>query len=115
MNKDVSVAGSRELVGALGLPLGCRYTWENFLDGITARFTFPNGWELSAIRHSASYGGNKGLWEVALFKPDGEFAGMHWITEGLSADVEGWLTGNDVVDRLHLVAKLPPVEQITKE
>jgi len=41
--------------------------WEREMHGgVQKVYVFPNGYGASVVRHSFSYGGNKGLWELAV-------------------------------------------------
>ena len=69
--------------------------------GITSRTQFDNGYEVSVVRSEHSYGGNKGLYELAIFK-DGEICYDTPITD----DVIGYLRPEDVTDVMERVEKL---------
>jgi hypothetical protein len=60
-------------------------------DGEQRIYQFDNGYGASVIRHQYSYGGDKGLWELAVLK-DGELC---YDTE-ITSDVEGHLNEDDV-------------------
>ena len=42
------------------------------MDGVQKLYSFPNGYGASVIKHKGSYGGDKGLWELAVLDTDGE-------------------------------------------
>lgn len=69
--------------------------------GIVSRTKFDNGYEVSVVRSEHSYGGNKGLYELAIFK-DGEICYDTPITD----DVIGYLRPEDVTDVMKRVEKL---------
>lgn len=69
--------------------------------GIVSRTKFDNGYEVSVVRSEYSYGGNKGLYELAIFK-DGEICYDTPITD----DVIGYLRPEDVTDVMERVEKL---------
>lgn len=69
--------------------------------GIVSRTKFDNGYEVSVVRSEHSYGGNKGLYELAIFK-DGEICYDTPITD----DVIGYLRPEDVTDVMERVEKL---------
>ena len=69
--------------------------------GIVSRTKFDNGYEVSVVRSEHSYGGNKGLYELAIFK-DGEICYDTPITD----DVIGYLRPEDVTDVMVRVEKL---------
>ena len=60
-----------------------------------------NGYDVSIIRNALSYGGDKGLYEMGVFK--GEFMAdpLDW-----GDDVKGWLTPEDVEKELELIQAL---------
>ena len=70
-------------------------------------YRFPNGAGASVIRGEFTYGGDEGLWELAVIKFVGD--GYHLIyprdvcPEG---DVVGWLTDEEVDYRLVKIANL---------
>ena len=55
--------------------------------GIQKRYKFPNGWGASVICHRGSYGGYRGLWELAV-----ELHGIIVYDTAICADVIGHLT-----------------------
>lgn len=64
-----------------------------FLDGVSARAVYGD-YELSVVRHSGSYGGRNGMYEIAVFKGH-EMLEMPGITaEGDT--VKGFLTEENV-------------------
>ena len=69
--------------------------------GIVSRTQFDNGYEVSVVRSEHSYGGNKGLYELAIFK-DGEICYDTPITN----DVIGYLRPIDVTDVMEKIQKL---------
>lgn len=69
----------------------------NLFDGSRVHVKFSNGWGLSIIRHSYSYGGTHGLFEVAATSPDGQIDYHNPVTPD---DVVGWLTAEDVVGKM---------------
>ena len=64
-----------------------------FLDGVSATVTYGD-YELSVVKHSSSYGGKQGKYEIAVFKGDG-MVEMPGITEE-GDTVKGWLTEQGV-------------------
>ena len=63
------------------------------MGGNQFRFTFPNGWGASVVRHPYSYGNESGLWELAVIGKDGHLNYKHKVAE---FDVRGSLTEDDV-------------------
>lgn len=55
------------------------------LGGIQARVTFENGYGASIIKGYGSYGNEEGLYELAVFGPDGNLD----YTTPVTTDVEG--------------------------
>ena len=64
-----------------------------FLDGVSATVTYGD-YELSVVKHSGSYGGTGGLYEIAVFKGD-NMVEMPGITQE-GDTVKGWLSEQDV-------------------
>lgn len=73
------------------------------LGGIQAQHTFPNGWGVSVIRGFGSYGGNAGLYELAVINKEGRLD----YTTPVTDDVIGNLSEPDVTAKLTEVAALP--------
>lgn len=70
--------------------------------GIQYRKDFANGYGVSIIRNAFSYGGNKGLWELAVLK-DGHLCYDTPITD----DVLGYLNESEVDEIVAKVEALP--------
>jgi hypothetical protein len=70
-------------------------------DGIQYVFKFENNYGASVIRHQYSYGGSKGLWEIAVLKDD-ELD----YTSPITNDIVGWLDQDGVTDTLFQISKL---------
>ena len=60
-----------------------------FLDGVSASVTYGD-YELSVVKHSGSYGGTGGLYEIAVFKGN-DMVEMPGITQE-GDTVKGWLS-----------------------
>jgi len=69
--------------------------------GIVSRTQFDNGYEVSVVKSPHSYGGDKGLYELAVFK-DGEITYATPITD----DVMGYLRPEDVTDVMAKIQQL---------
>jgi hypothetical protein len=69
--------------------------------GIVSRTEFDNGYEVSVVKSQYTYGGDKGLYELAVFK-DGEITYATPITD----DVMGYLRPEDVTDVMAKIQKL---------
>lgn len=80
------------------------------------RFTFTNGWTLSAASNKLSYGGNKGRWECAFYRGrKGDMCGHSYALRrkvfgkhlGSKYDhVAGWLDEGEVMEVAARIAKL---------
>lgn len=71
-------------------------------------YRFSNGFGLSVIRNQHSYGGSRGLWEVAVIKfiaDDSDDYHLTYDTELLD-DVAGHLTWREVQDFLKVCSQL---------
>jgi hypothetical protein len=69
--------------------------------GIVSRTKLDNGYEVSVVQSQYTYGGDKGLFELAVFK-DGEICYDTPITN----DVIGYLRPEDVTDVMEKLQKL---------
>ena len=69
--------------------------------GITSRTEFDNGYGISVVKSPYTYGGDKGLYELAVFK-DGEICYDTPITD----DVIGYLRPEDVTDVMIKIQQL---------
>ena len=69
--------------------------------GIVSRTEFDNGYEVSVVKSQYTYGGDKGLYELAVFK-DGEITYATPITD----DVIGYLRPEDVTDVMAKIQQL---------
>lgn len=76
----------------------------NVQDGKQYVYKFPNGYGASVIKHSYSYGGKKGLWELAVLRGE-ELCYDTFITN----DVLGHLTTGEVNQYLNQIQGLPKV------
>lgn len=77
--------------------------WPRRRGGTAARLTFPNGYGISVVSGPASYGGPHGLYELAVLHE-----GRIVYDTPVTTDVLGWLSEDDVTERLNEVARLPP-------
>ena len=69
--------------------------------GITSRTQFDNGYEVSVVKSPYTYGGDKGLYELAVFK-DGEITYATPVTD----DVIGYLRPEDVTEVMAKIQQL---------
>jgi hypothetical protein len=70
--------------------------------GKKSRMQFDNGYGVSVISHTHSYGGRNGLYEVAVLDSDGNLTYETPVTN----DVIGHLTEQDVTDIMKQVQEL---------
>ena len=73
--------------------------FEKVYDGVQARASFRNGFEISVVRHSGSYGSEKGLYEIGVFDASGQLCDPL----GWGDTVKGWLTPEDVESYIYQV------------
>lgn len=73
-----------------------------FNGGIGMSYHFSNGYSASVVCHSFSYGGNDGLYELAVM-----VNGSIVYDTPITNDVLGWLTMDDVIDVLKDIKELP--------
>lgn len=73
-------------------------------DNVQEREKFVNGYQISVIRNSWSYGGigRGNLFEIAIISPTGEID----YNTGIAGDVVGHLTTEQVVDYAKRIASL---------
>lgn len=84
-------------------------------DGVQYLFGFPNGYGASVVRHNYSYGGSRGLWELAVlnFKDEKNWD-LTYDTE-ITDDVLGYLTEEEVFDILDRINALESVNLLETE
>lgn len=90
-----------------GLVMTCEFAdlkFKSFPGGrVAARRSFPNGFTASVVRGPNTYGGARGLYELAVLHE-----GKIVYDTPLTNDVLGNLTEEDVTRLLSDVASLPP-------
>lgn len=69
-------------------------------------YEFKNGYGASVLRSSYSFGGDRGLFELAVLK-DGDICYSTPITN----DVIGYLTADEVTEYLQQIEKLPDLQK----
>lgn len=80
--------------------------------GTHLRVAFENGWGVSVIRHQYSYGGREGLFEIGILNEDGHIE----YDNPVNADgVIGWLTAQDVVAYMNVIASLSKREKAVEQ
>ncbi len=72
------------------------------LNGIISRIQFDNGFGASVVKHQYSYGGDRGLYELAVFK-DGH---IHYDNPIANGDVIGYLKPEDVTEVMEKIQKI---------
>jgi hypothetical protein len=72
------------------------------MNGVAARMMFENGYGVSVVRHSFSYGGEAGLYELAVLDVDGEITYDTDVTD----NVIGHLTPEGVTEKMAFVQVL---------
>ena len=70
--------------------------------GVQARIEFDNGYGASVVRSQYTYGGDRGLYELAVFGKDGHITYDTPITN----DVIGYLRPEDVTDVMEKIQQL---------
>jgi isopentenyldiphosphate isomerase len=73
--------------------------------GIQYLVFYPNGYGASIVQHQYSYGGNNGLWELAVIKGNYEEWDICYSTP-ITSDVEGHLNENEVDEFLTKIETL---------
>lgn len=71
-------------------------------DGVQYHYKAENGYGASIIQTIYSYGGNQGLWELAVLDSDGEITYNTSITN----DVLGYLSEEEVNETLEKIKNL---------
>ena len=84
------------------------------LDGFQVVFHFYNGYGASVIKHSGSYGGRDGLFELAVLKIGEDSSELVYDTEvniqDDNHDVYGYLEKQEVIDLLTRIEAMLPCE-----
>ena len=75
---------------------------DGFMKGVQCRMMFENGFGVSVVSHTYSYGGKDGLFEVAVLGKDGDLTYATPVTN----DVIGYLSPDDVTDVMKQVQNL---------
>jgi len=69
-------------------------------------YRYANGYGASVVCHEYSYGGNDGLWELAVIQWHGDGFSLVYDTP-VTDDVIGYLSDDDVTKLLCEIAALP--------
>ena len=75
---------------------------DEFIKGVKCSMVFENGYGVSVVSHTYSYGGKDGLFEVAVLGKDGDLTYDTPVTN----DVIGYLSPDDVTDVMKQVQNL---------
>ena len=75
-------------------------------NGIQYIFKADNGYGASIVQHDFSYGGKKGLWELAVIKYDEDGEWDICYNTSITSDVLGYLSEDDVTDYLTQIEQL---------
>ena len=78
-----------------------RKSIEDYFGGIQKQYQFDNGYGASVICHAGSYGGKRGLWELAV-----TLHGILCYDTVITDDVLGHLTTDEVNKQLQAIKEL---------
>ena len=75
-------------------------------DGVQHKYTFPNNYGASVVKHDFSYGGQNGLWELAVLDYSIDKEGEISYHTPITQDVIGHLTWKNVEGILQEIKQL---------
>jgi len=75
---------------------------EDFREGVHGELHFPNGFGVSVVSHTQSYGGRHGLFELAVLDSEGRLT----YSTPITLDVLGWLDAHEVTQIMRKVQEL---------
>jgi hypothetical protein len=75
---------------------------EPYMSGVRSRMMFKNGYGVSVISHTYSYGGKDGLFEVAVLDKEGNLT----YETSVTSDVIGYLNPDEVTEVMEQVQSL---------
>ena len=75
---------------------------EPYMSGVRSRMMFENGFGVSVVSHTYSYGGKDGLFEVAVLDKEGNLT----YETSVTSDVIGYLNPEEVTEIMDHVQKL---------
>lgn len=78
------------------------------LDGYHKTYMFANGYGASVVSNDFSYGGKKGLFEIAVLDDSGRIT----YNTPITGDVVGYLDFDDVVRVLDQIRNLPDFAKV---
>jgi len=75
---------------------------EPYMSGVRSRMMFENGFGVSVVSHTYSYGGKDGLFEVAVLDKDDNLT----YETSVTSDVIGYLKPDEVTEVMEQVQSL---------
>ena len=72
------------------------------MNGVQARIQFENGYGASVVKGEYTYGGEDGLYELAVLDSNGDLT----YSTPVTSDVEGYLSEDDVTKLLEQIQNL---------
>jgi len=75
---------------------------EPYMSGVRSRMMFENGFGVSVVSHTYSYGGKDGLFEIAVLDKEGNLT----YETSVTSDVIGYLNPEEVTEVMEQVQKL---------
>jgi hypothetical protein len=72
------------------------------MGGVMSRIQFDNGYGVSVVKTPYTYGGDRGLYELAVLDSNGE---LHYDNPVANGDVVGYLRKEDVTDAMLVIQK----------
>jgi hypothetical protein len=75
---------------------------EPYMSGVRSRMMFENGFGVSVVSHTYSYGGKDGLFEIAVLDEEGNLT----YETSVTSDVIGYLNPDEVTEVMEQVQKL---------
>lgn len=95
------------------------YSERSLHGGVQRLYRFENGYGASLVRHSGSYGGSKGLWEIAVIEWTDQYGrALDWdlcYSTLITEDVIGYLEEDQVNTILSFIEKLNIFGYFTSE
>jgi hypothetical protein len=79
---------------------------QRLFGGVQIVFKFPNNYGASVIRHSGSYGGSQGLYELGVLKFTAPAKYDLVYDTPITNDVLGWLSVDDILSTLDEIQAL---------
>ena len=82
--------------------------------GVQKLYRFANGYGASVVQHQHSYGGDEGMWELAVIRyEDGSDKWRITYDTEITDDVLGYLSDSDVDDTLSRIEALPSNDMVS--